>query len=440
MFKHRRLAIRGPHGLGKTALSSWAVLIFALTRDGEDWKVITTASAWRQLEVYLWPEIHKWARLLRWDRLGREPFSDAELLQLNLKLTTGQASAVASNQPALIEGAHADHILYLFDESKTIPDATWDAAEGAFSGGDDGALEALALAVSTPGEPVGRFYDIHKRKPGYEDWRVRHVTLDEAIAAGRVSRQWAEQRARQWGEQSAVYQNRVAGEFCSSDEDSVIPLAWVEAAVARWTEIPQEAFTCCGVDVARSGADKTAVALRHGWHITELRYTSLEDTMQTAGRVAGVLQRGGYAVVDVIGIGAGVVDRLREQKLQVVAFNAGESTSNTDSSGELGFADKRSAAWWHMRELLDPSQGESVALPSDDMLIGDLTAPKWRVTSSGKIKVESKDDIRKRLNRSTDSADAVIQAFWERPSTYALPQSTRSAFRPATAGIRSQVF
>ncbi|MBN1319626.1 MAG: hypothetical protein JXA87_02190 [Thermoleophilia bacterium] len=236
LFQHKRLAIRGPHGLGKTALSSWAVLIFALTRDGEDWKVITTASAWRQLEVYLWPEIHKWARLLDWNKLGRAPFTDAELLQLNLKLSTGQASAVASNQPALIEGAHADHILYLFDESKSIPSDTWDAAEGAFAGGADGALEALALAVSTPGEPAGRFYEIHKRKPGYEDWHVRHVTLEEAIAAGRVSRTWAEQRAKQWGPSSAVYANRCLGEFASADEDSVIPLAWVERANLRWED------------------------------------------------------------------------------------------------------------------------------------------------------------------------------------------------------------
>lgn len=410
------MAVRGPHGLGKTALNSWAILWFALTREGEDWKVITTASAWRQLEVYLWPEVHKWARMLRWDLLGRKPFTENELLTLNLKLVTGQASAVASNQPALIEGAHADHILYIFDESKAIPEGTFDAAEGAFSGAGDNSLEAFALACSTPGEPIGRFYDIHRRKPGFEDWHVRHVTLQDAVQAGRVSPSWAEQRARQWGTKSAVYMNRVLGEFCSSDEDSVIPLAWVEAAVARWQENqegPREPFTCCGVDVARSGSDVTVIAPRHGRRIEDLRRTSLEDTMQTTGRVAGVLRgQPGYAVVDVIGIGAGVVDRLREMDLSVVAFNAGEGTDRLDSSGELGFANKRSAAWWAMREMLDPSGGFLLELPPDDLLVGDLTAPKWRVTSAGRVQVESKDEIRKRIGRSTDSADAVIQAYW----------------------------
>ncbi len=410
----KRVAIRGPHGLGKTALNAWTVLWFASTREGEDWKVITTASSWRQLEVYLWPEIHKWSRMLDWSKLGREPFTANELLMLNLKLFTGAASAVASDRPELIEGAHADQILYIFDEAKVIPDATFDAAEGAFSGaGGDGELQALALACSTPGEPQGRFYDIHRRKAGFEDWEVFHVTVDEAIAAGRVSTEWVEQRAKQWGRKSAVFINRVLGDFASSDEDSVIPLAWVEAAIARW-ELGEDAgpLTCVGVDVARSGSDKTTLAPRYGWRISEVEAHSLEDLMQTTGRVVGALQRGGYAVVDVIGIGAGVVDRLREQGLPVIAFNAGAGTHKLDASGELAFLNCRSAAWWTMREVLDPTSGCPVALPPDDLLIGDLTAPKWRVTSAGKIQVESKDEIRKRLGRSTDHGDAVIESFW----------------------------
>jgi hypothetical protein len=188
--------VRGPHGLGKTTLSSWVIVHFALTRDGRDWKCVTTASAWRQLAKFTWPEVHKWARRLRWDRVGRAPFSANELLTLNLKLSTGEAFAVASDNPAYIEGAHADHLLYVFDESKAIPGGVFDAAEGAFSNaGGDTAAEAYALAISTPGEPQGRFYEIHKRQPGLEDWWTRHVTLEETIAAGRVSREWAARAA-----------------------------------------------------------------------------------------------------------------------------------------------------------------------------------------------------------------------------------------------------
>jgi hypothetical protein len=422
----RRLAVRGPHGLGKTAVNAIAVLWFAFTRDaaGIDWKAATTAGAWRQLEHYLWPEIHKWARRLRWDALNRPPLNErTELLALNLKLRHGAAFAVASDQPSLIEGVHADSVLYVFDESKSISADLFDAAEGAFSAARaDGLPEAFAIAQSTPGEPAGRFYELHKRQFGLEDWWVRHVTLAEAIAAGRVARDWADQRARQWGPDSALYHNRVLGDFASADEDGVIPLAWVEAAVDRWRAWDEHSRPdggsprVVGVDVARSGADRTVLALRSGWVIEELRRTHLEDTMMTTGRVRGILDTrpGMRASVDVVGIGAGVVDRLREQRYPVEAFNAAEGTRRKDRSGELGFSNVRSAAWWALRELLDPATGEPVALPPDDLLIGDLTAPHWRVLSGGRIQIESKDDLRKRLGRSTDTGDAVAQAFWSR--------------------------
>jgi len=406
--KERRVTVRGPHGLGKTALAAWIVLWFALTRDGRDWKIPTTASAWRQLTKFLWPEIKKWARRLKWDDIGRQEFNRYELLALSIKLETGEAFALASDNSVMIEGAHADNLLYVFDESKAIPDSTWDSAEGAFSTGD-----VYWLAISTPGEPQGRFYEVHKRSVGYEDWWVRHVRLEETIKAGRVSRKWAAQRKLQWGEKSAVYQNRVKGEFATSDEDGVIPLADVEQAIERWhaqQEIEAELeFTCVGVDVGRGG-DNSVYAKRYEWYIDTLIKSNEKNIMPVAGRTKGILiANGGYSVIDVIGIGAGVVDRLREQNMDARSFNASERTNQRDSTGELGFTNKRSAAWWNMREIL---KNEPVALPPDDKLIGDLTAPKWRVMSGGKIQVESKEDIKKRLKRSTDDGDAVVMSFF----------------------------
>jgi Rad3-related DNA helicase len=153
--ERRRAAVRGPHGIGKTAIAALTVLHFALTRDGEDWKCPTTASVWRQLSRYLWPEIHKWSRRLKWEKILCQPFTNNELLSLNLKLTTGEAFAVASSNHELIEGAHADSLFYVFDEAKAIPTAVFDAAAGALSSGG-----CFAFAISTPEEPQGR-YDIH---------------------------------------------------------------------------------------------------------------------------------------------------------------------------------------------------------------------------------------------------------------------------------------
>ena len=199
----------------------------------------------------------------------------------------------------------------------------------------------------------------------------------------------------------------------------MIPLAWVEAANERWYEreasFPNLSIDRLGVDVARSGMDKTVLALRAGNTITELRRYSRDDTMITTGRVKGVLTKypAATAVVDVIGIGAGVVDKLREDKHKVVAFNAAEKSTAKDRAGELGFLNKRAQVWWALRELLDPTNGEEVALPPDDTLTGDLTAPKWTVVSGGKYQIESKDDIKKRIGRSTDDGDAVAMAFYE---------------------------
>ncbi|MCY0957725.1 hypothetical protein [Streptomyces sp. H27-H5] len=457
----RRVAVRGPHGLGKTAQAAITVLWFATTREaaGIDWKVIMTASAWRHLSVFLVPEVRKWAKRIRWDVLGRPPFSErTELLALNLKLTNGAATPVASHKPELIEGAHADSLLYLIDEAKIVPDGTWDAIEGAFSGGrtdgPPGTLpEAFAFAISTPGPPAGRFYDIHKHAPGLEDWYVRHVRLDEAIAAGRISEQWANQRARQWGVDSAMYANRVLGEFHASDEDSVIPLAWVEAAVERWHEwdqagrpTPEGGRRVLGVDVARTGGDSTILAYRHGLLISRLEAHHREDTMQTTARVQAAVGDPGpdgeepaglVPVVDSIGVGGGVVDRLRELRVPVLAYTGAARTRIRTRDGEWGFTNTRSAAYWRVRELLDPAFGATLALPPDDEMIADLTLPTWDVTTGvpPKIQVERKEDVVTRLGRSPDKGDAVCMAFWAEnlaSSTIASPANATGSTRAAS--------
>lgn len=423
---HRRVAVRGPHGLGKTTTKAIALLWFALTRDALrlDWKTITTAGAWRQLEKFLWPEIHKWARRLRWDVIDRDPFDTINELQtLNLKLEYGAASAVATSNKELIEGAHADQLLYLFDESKAIANDIFDAAEGAFSTDGVGKVEAYALAQSTPGEPQGRFYDIHKIKPGLEEWKTRHVTWREAVAAGRMSRTWFDNRRRQWGEESALFANRALGEFHSSDVDSVIPLSWVEAAVERWHAwndagaVGRPGRKVNGVDVARGGADKTVIAERQGDVVMRLHEFAIKDTVLVADKTILLApNQTDLHVVDVIGVGAGVVDTLRRRKVPVIAFNASRANRMRDRSGEFKFANNRSYMWWALREALDPAFDPTLALPPHEGLAADLTAPKYQISETGsKIKVESKDDVRERLGRSTDFADAVGQSLLVEP-------------------------
>ena len=417
----KRASVRSPHGTGKSTMLAWIILWFALTRSGvTDFKIPTTASVFRQLQRFLWPEIHKWAQFLNWERLGRPPFDErTELSSMALRLKGGEAFAMSSRRADLIEGAHASELLFVFDEAKTITDPTWDSAEGAFSAGT-----CYWLAFSTPGDPVGRFYDIQSRKPGYEDWWVRHVTIDEAVAAGRVSADWVRDRELQWGRESQVFQNRVLGEFATASEDALIPLSYIEAANDRWAEQQDEAMnepvTAVGVDVARFGDDKTVIARRHGNFVEQLQYYRKQDTMETTGYCMAALRDCGLGVIDVVGVGAGVYDRLNElskskdAKFKLLAFNASAKAGNhlKDRTGQFGFVNLRSAAWWHMRELLDPFSESEIALPPDDMLTGDLTTPKWKLDSSGRVLLESKESFKERLGRSTNSGDAAIMAFW----------------------------
>lgn len=237
----RRVAVVGPRGLGKSCCCSILVLWFGLTREAvkADWKCPITSGDGKQLFRYFWPEVKKWERRLNWDVIGRKAFdAHKELLMTALQLDFGQAFLCSPVEPGRIEGAHADELLFCFDESKLIVPAIWNSAEGAFSGaGPDTGINAYSLAISTPGGPNGFFYDIHAKKPGMEYWDTLHVRMEEAVAAGRMSPQWIEEKRRQWGETSSIFKQHCLGEFAADDEDSVIPLEWVRR-VMEWEDDP----------------------------------------------------------------------------------------------------------------------------------------------------------------------------------------------------------
>jgi hypothetical protein len=403
LVAHRRVAVRGPHGLGKTALASW-VALWALCTFGDDCKVITTASVWRQLSKFLWPEIRKWGLKLK----ARIPA--LEILQESARLGQAEAFAVASDNPAYIEGAHAKKLIYILDEAKAIPPATWDAIEGAFSTG-----EVYCLAISTPGDRAGRFFDIHRRAHGFEDWWVRHVTLAEAIVSGRISQEWADARLAQWGADSPVYQARVLGEFPQQSDDVLISLAWIEAAIERGlamleneTPIPPGPHVS-GQDVARYGSDDSANAVRYGNVVVALETWHGNDTMQTTGKAKLIGQTHGAILnIDEVGVGAGVTDRLREMNVANIGVNVGERANDPEH-----FVNLRSEAYWALRQRF--VKGEIAIAIADraltDRLTGELTGMHYKVNSKGQLVLETKEDMRKRGLPSPDLADAVMLAF-----------------------------
>ncbi len=427
-----RQAVRGPRGLGKTTMAAIIVLAWALTHDGEDWKVGTTASVWRQLEDYLWPEVHKWASRLKWDKIGRLPFNErTELLTMKLILSNrARATAIASDDSETIEGLHAEFLKVIFDEAKIVQDSTWDSLEGALSNAGEHGDIAKVLAISTPGAPGGRFYDIHTHKPGYEDWHPVHITKEDAIKGRRMTEEWANQRLDQWGKDSALYQNQVLGEFAADDEDVIIPLAWVEAAHRRWDDWQARLksggskgkVTSMGLDVALGvqGGDLPIFTKIYDERFIEqelFKTRSIDSqTMEIAGRAKALIERHNVPMyIDVGGLGVGPYNRLREQGItKAIPFNAsGKSPKNLkDASGEYTFKNKRAAMWFIGRDMLNPDEGSEIGLPRDGELDGELTRTKEKILLSNAVKqVESKMEIRKRINRSTDKADSALQAM-----------------------------
>lgn len=429
LVKYRRVCVRGPHSMGKSAILSVTILWFITVH--EECKIPTTASVWRQLTEFLWPEIHKWAtrKECEWWRVGLMIREGKELLGTKLSLGANRfAFAISSTDEAKIEGAHSEAIMYVFDESKTIEAAIWDAAEGALTNPN-----SYAIACSTPGDSTGRFYDIQSFRPEYKDWHVIHVTLEDAIKAGRIDPEWAKARKAQWGEKSVMYRRRVLGEFAEDDSDTVITLAMVEAAQERWRKLKsdEEALIKSGVpakvafettwgklkkigcDPAGSGGDKIAFAYRHNDNIIyKVERVMNKDTMQTAAKLRPYLDNGDavMAFIDVNGIGAGVYDRLHEDELNVVAIQVSNKTDLTDVTELRKFFQYRDWLWWNMRDLLE-AENSDVVLPPDDEIAQDLVCAKYTELSNGKIKVSSKKDMKKIIGRSPDTGESAIFCF-----------------------------
>lgn len=263
--------------------------------------------------------------------------------------------------------------------------------------------------------------------------------VPESLRDMLLSPLWVEERLHRWvgipnetqtlaeiAASSSLFVSKVRGLFPDSNTEGIIPLGWVEAAMVRhenWVaegrpNLPVNERHVLGVDVADQGEDQTCIAFREGHIVHEIRKYRNAETMETAGNVKAAMssRTGSLAVIDSIGIGAGVLSRLREQSIRAIGFVAsGSAKGIKDKTNEFTFTNLRAAAWWRMRELLDPSQpgGCKIMIPRSEILQSDLTAPKWKVLSGGGIQVESKADIKKRLGRSTDEGDAVVMCFWQ---------------------------
>ncbi len=211
------------------------------------------------------------------------------------------------------------------------------------------------------------------------------------------------------------------GDFQAGANDpawQAIPTEWVKAAQARWS--PRESkgpMTAMGFDPARGGMDKSSIARRHGLWFDEMVTMPgavTKDGPSAAAFAVANVRDGACICVDSIGIGSSALDFMQGLNLNVLAVNGSEASGAITKAGNLRFRNRRAEMYWLLREALDPTNADKIALPPDPELLGDLTAVRYKVVTMGKVAallMRSKDEIREALSRSPDKGDAVAMTF-----------------------------
>jgi phage terminase large subunit len=393
---------RSAQGVGKTA--AMALLIYWWIYVHPTAKVPVTSTKREQLSDNLWPEAQRW--IMR-SKLRDDFVWAKEKIYLRDREELNFAVARTGSTSETLQGFHDDFLLVLVEEASGVPEEVFEPLDGTLT--NEGAVIGM---VGNPTRASGTFYDsFHRDAAHFKNIHSSAVRADGSIHP-RYAPDQLERLRDKYGETSNFFIVRVLGEFPKSDPDVLIPWEIVDPATTRQIGDVSHYRPVWGVDVAYMGDDKSALAKRQGRLITEPIRTWIHyDTMQLSGALIREYEDTEDAskpeaiYVDSIGYGAGVRDRLREAGLPVRGINVGESASSNDR-----FNRKRDELWFRAREWF---MGLDVRIPLDEELITELTTPKYDTTLQGKIRVEPKDEMKKRLPKqgSPDRADAFCLTF-----------------------------
>ena len=378
---------------------------------------VSTADTYRQVRDILWRELRKA------HHRGLLP-GTIPAVESRWEIPETGAFAIGIKpedyNPEGFQGIHGRRVLVVMDEANGIGSDLWEAAKGLVVN-----EQSRILAIGNPHEPQGAFFEACRSKT----WHVIPISVfdtpnftgepvPDKAQAELVSPFWLEQRRLEGLEGTPWWQAKVLGQFPDTASNAVIPLAWIEAARTRIHL--QDAREWAGLDVARFGSDDSALIEGSGNGPESVEVVHGQDTMQVAGLGMRYLQaRRGTLAVDVIGIGGGVVDRIREQKPPgtLVPVNVAEGPDH-DSDLLLNL---RAQVWWDARRAFDPTNTTDEPLSlwrltdtDYQRLRAELTSATYRMTSSGKVQIESKEELKARGLPSPDLADAFCLALYAR--------------------------
>jgi len=411
-------SVRSGHGIGKSALESWCVKWFMYSRPFP--KVPCTAPTQHQLHDILWAELNKWNRqsadgmLFQWtdERFYHKAHREEWF-----------AVPRTATQPDALQGFHADHVLYILDEASGIRDVVFEPVLGALSTKD-----AKLLACGNPTQLTGWFFDSHNSKR--DVYSTFHV---DGRNSSRVDAAFVKMIIDMYGLDSDVFRVRVAGEFPNALPDSFIAAVWARRASEGAYVVITPSIIDIGIDVARFGDDQSVLCpVFDRRQQQEPEIYNHNDTMEITGRAVQMVDRytAEYSVrvpqsvrVDCDGLGVGVYDRLAEIKrgrkdwdhVTLHECHFGGAGGKVDAKDPVRMSNNTGLMWGAVREGL---RNETLQLFPNERQIVELSNRKYRLNSDGEIELEKKEEMKKRLNRSPDMADALGLAMWRPPETF----------------------
>lgn len=423
-------SVRSGHGIGKSAVESWAVLWFLLTRPFP--KIPCTAPTQHQLFDILWAEVHKWMR--NNPQIEKEVTWTKEKIYMNGYPEEWFAVARTATVPDALQGFHAEHLLYIIDEASGVKDIVFEPVLGAMT-----TQGTKLLMCGNPTRISGFFYDSHHKNRG--QFRTVHV---DGRSSSRVDAAFISKITEMYGEDSDVFRVRVAGEFPKASPDSFIWMEWCERAAGMADGAGEVTEVGIGVDVARYGDDSSVLyPVVNGCRSEHFEEYFHNDTMELAGRCTAMVKA--YArkypsaavsvKIDCDGLGVGVHDRLRENRdkiigeimserqeeagdakgeeqrfvLNIVECHFGAAGGKVESEDPVEMENSTGIMWGNVREKL---RRGLLTICKSDKLISQLSTRKYTVNSDGKVVLETKEAMKKRGLKSPDIADALALALY----------------------------
>lgn len=414
LYRMLQEAVASGRGIGKSALVSWLSHWMITTRIGSS--VIISANSQEQLEKTTWAEISKWTAMSinsHWWEITSRSVKPAEwikeLVERDLKKGTGYWGAEgklwSAERPDAYAGPHNhDGLMVIFDEASGIPDEIWGVAEGFFT---EAVPDRYWFAFSNPRRNTGYFYQTFNDYS--EIWNSRQI---DARDVEDVAVSTYDKLIKQYGEDSNRVKIEVYGEFPDTDDVQFIGSRLVKQAMAREKYADDSAPIIIGVDPAK-GNDDTVILVRKGRDILDIRRYTTPDTMETVHLVAKAIHEFQPSLVNIDegGVGAGVVDRLKEQGYAIRGVNFGWA-----SSDKRMYKNKRAEMWSDMKDWI-----KTASIPNDKKLFNDLVSARVDHSEiTGALKLVSKAKLD---TASPDSADALAL-------TFAFPVMTKKSAEP----------